>query len=326
MKQHQNHTMPISEQQEDKFSDEQLLLLCSEAMTPMPDDNDTQTAWENFESNMRSKHTNTTQKPKRIITLTVAMLSMAATLLGIWFVATQKDLSATDNAICYYKAIDTPEKVVQVTKQGRCTLSMPPATTTMVTLDDGTKVTLSASSTLNYPVSMEGSDKRVVELKGEAYFEVTHNAHRPFIVKTGNMKTMVLGTTFVVNAYRHDKPSVALIEGKVRIDNGETMVDIKPGQSGTLSNQKIVIDKMNTAIVTNWMSDSFDMDNISLQEALEAVGSWYNKTVVAHSNKHTNKRIHFRFSRKARVEEVVDALNEMGTANIKLQQDKIVID
>ena len=69
-----------------------------------------------------------------------------------------------------------------------------------VVLEDGTKVYLNSSSTLEYPTSFTGDSRQVV-LEGEAYFEVTHDPDKPFIVKTSDMNIVVRGTSFNVNAY-----------------------------------------------------------------------------------------------------------------------------
>lgn len=326
MKQDQSH-MDNTNRLDAELSDELLQQICAEAMTPMPDEQETQKAWEEFERQHPTATDTRRAVPlcKRVTLWTIASLSASAFIIAAWLITPRKMPMEPSDTICYYEATDTPNRVEQATKGGWCTLHTPPATTTTITLDDETVVTLGASSTLTYPVSMERARKREVKLEGEAFFKVAHNKHKPFTVTTGNMKTTVLGTTFVINAYHELSPTVSLIEGKVRIDNGQTTVDIAPGQSGTLASNKIVIDKIDTATTTNWMSDSFDMDNATLQEVMEAIGAWYNKTVVAHANKHTDKRIHFRFSRKASLEEVIGALNEMRTATIKVENDKIVI-
>ncbi len=84
-------------------------------------------------------------------------------------------------------------------------------------LHDGTKVWLNAASKLEFPSAFVDS-QRVVQLEGEAYFEVAANAAQPFVVQTAGMKVEVLGTHFNLKAY-HDEPGIqaALLEGSVRI-------------------------------------------------------------------------------------------------------------
>ena len=87
---------------------------------------------------------------------------------------------------------------------------------TTITLKDGTRVTLNGRSTLAFPETF--ADTRAVRLRGEAFFEVSHDAARPFIVEAGELKTTVLGTKFNVCAPgENTDASVALVEGRVEV-------------------------------------------------------------------------------------------------------------
>ena len=97
-----------------------------------------------------------------------------------------------------FSEVSSPKQVEQTLSDGYCVVSTPAATTTLVTLSDGTRVMLNANSTLEYPASFDDAEVREVRLKGEAHFEVTKNPHRPFVVKAGEMQTQVLGTIFDV--------------------------------------------------------------------------------------------------------------------------------
>jgi ferric-dicitrate binding protein FerR (iron transport regulator) len=89
-----------------------------------------------------------------------------------------------------------------------------------VRLPDGSKVWLNAASKLIYPVSFNGRGQRVVELSGEAYFEIFKNKLQPFVVKSKNQEVTVLGTHFNVNSYS-DEPDTktTLLEGSVRVSS-----------------------------------------------------------------------------------------------------------
>lgn len=100
-----------------------------------------------------------------------------------------------------------------------------------VLLSDSTKVKLGPTSTLRYPKNFNG-DKRVVSLNGEGYFEVAHNARKPFIIQTGELEIKVLGTSFNVHAFENDKLSkIALFTGKVEVSNGTKRLQLIPGQA-----------------------------------------------------------------------------------------------
>ena len=87
----------------------------------------------------------------------------------------------------------------------------------IITMNDGSRVYLNSSSTLSYPATFP-SDKREVFLEGEAFFEVTRNENRPFVIRSGNLTTKVLGTSFNVNAFDANNISVSVATGKVQVD------------------------------------------------------------------------------------------------------------
>ena len=223
-----------------------------------------------------------------------------------------------------FSEVTSPKQVEQTLSDGYCVVSTPAATTTLVTLSDGTRVMLNANSTLEYPASFDDAEVREVRLKGEAHFEVTKNPHRPFVVKAGEMQTQVLGTIFDVKAYRKDAPKVTLMQGKVKVSNADTEVEMRPGQTATLQVDKIVVSKASPS-ASDWLEGDFDMDQVTLAEAMSDIGAWYNKTVVFQSQANMDKLIHFRFSRRASLQEIITALNEMGVAKVRIEKGKIMV-
>ncbi len=104
----------------------------------------------------------------------------------------------------------------------------------MVSLADGSIVTLGPLSTLRYSTDGTGRD---LQLTGLGRFRVVHDATRPFVVRAGNATTTDLGTDFVVRAYREDSTvEVAVSTGRVRIAGGRsTFVDLGAGAIGTVA-------------------------------------------------------------------------------------------
>ena len=97
-------------------------------------------------------------------------------------------------------------------------------------LCDGTEVWLNANSNFVYPTAFIG-DERIVTLEGEAYFKVTKDPERPFIVKTKTVQTRVLGTEFNIRSYTPEDTHVVLINGKVEVSNtkGGSYTRLYPG-------------------------------------------------------------------------------------------------
>ena len=338
----------ISENASEKVSDARLSQIFGEALGDEPSKEETLAAWEAFEKKHISSEEEHLQKAEdelsekkiedeiggesssrkiskaRILTWITASVAVAASLFLFIFRSSQEISQPTEFSMELFSEVTSPKQVEQTLSDGYCVVSTPAATTTLVTLSDGTKVRLNANSTLEYPVSFSDTEVREVHLKGEAHFEVTKNPHRPFVVKAGEMQTQVLGTIFDVKAYRKDAPKVTLMQGKVKVSNADTEVEMRPGQTATLQADKIVVSKASPS-ASDWLEGDFDMDQVTLAEAMSDIGAWYNKTVVFQSQANMGKLIHFRFSRRASLQEIITALNEMGVAKVRIEKGKIMV-
>ena len=318
-------------------SDARLTRIFGEALGGEPSKEETLAAWEAFEKKHISSEEEHLSFEKesivknekkvskaRILTWITASVAVAASLFLFIFRSSQEISQPTEFSMELFSEVTSPKQVEQTLSNGYCVVSTPAATTTLVTLSDGTKVMLNANSTLEYPASFDDAEVREVRLKGEAHFEVTKNPHRPFVVKAGEMQTQVLGTIFDVKAYRKDAPKVTLMEGKVKVSNADTEVEMRPGQTATLQADKIVVSKASSS-ASDWLEGDFDMDQVTLAEAMSDIGAWYNKTVVFQSQANMDKLIHFRFSRRASLQEIITALNEMGVAKVRIEKGKIMV-
>ena len=333
----ENVSENASEKVSENVSDARLSQIFGEALGDEPSKEETLAAWEAFEKkhiSSEEEHLSFEKKSivknekkvskARILTWITASVAVAASLFLFIFRSSQEISQPTEFSMELFSEVTSPKQVEQTLSNGYCVVSTPAATTTLVTLSDGTKVMLNANSTLEYPASFDDAEVREVRLKGEAHFEVTKNPHRPFVVKAGEMQTQVLGTIFDVKAYRKDAPKVTLMEGKVKVSNADTEVEMRPGQTATLQADKIVVSKASSS-ASDWLEGDFDMDQVTLAEAMSDIGAWYNKTVVFQSQANMDKLIHFRFSRRASLQEIITALNEMGVAKVRIEKGKIMV-
>ena len=328
----------VSEKASGNVSDARLSQIFGEALGDEPLKEETLAAWEAFEKKHISseeellsfekefivKNEKKVSKARILTWITTASVAVAASLFLFIFRSSQEISQPTEFSMELFSEVTSPKQVEQTLSNGYCVVSTPVATTTLVTLGDGTRVMLNANSTLEYPASFDDAEVREVRLKGEAHFEVTKNPHRPFVVKAGEMQTQVLGTVFDVKAYRKDAPKVTLMEGKVKVSNADTEVEMRPGQTATLQADKIVVSKASSS-ASDWLEGDFDMDQVTLAEAMSDIGAWYNKTVVFQSQANMDKLIHFRFSRRASLQEIITALNEMGVAKVRIEKGKIMV-
>lgn len=157
------------------------------------------------------------------------------------------------------------------------TLSTPTGGQYNIVLADGTKVYLNAVSSIKYPTQFNG-DKRLVELDGEAYFEVAKNKNKPFIVKSDNQSIEVLGTHFNVHAYANEAVvKTTLLEGSVAVSFKNQKSILKPGQQSNVSDNftKIKIRDVDTDEAIAWKNGRFKFDNADLKTVMRQLERWY---------------------------------------------------
>lgn len=144
-----------------------------------------------------------------------------------------------------------------------------------VLLSDGTKVWLAPASKIRAPVKFSGNT-RPVELDGEALFDVKSNKEQPFIVTTGKFKVEVLGTIFVVNAYSRDKSfKTSVLEGAVKVHNGDETMTLKPGESGFLSGNKLIKGSTSLNEIHYLQSGIYKFDDMPLSGIVGTMSNWY---------------------------------------------------
>ena len=146
-------------------------------------------------------------------------------------------------------------------------------------LSDGTKVFLNADSELKYPVEFSDG-KRIVDLKGEAYFEVHKDSLRPFIVRINGAEVTVLGTSFNVNTYGDDgQIYTTLVNGSVRVSsvkNGQAEV-LKPGMQSVMDVQsgQLTVREVDVEPYVAWREGRFVFRAMTLDLIMRQLQRWY---------------------------------------------------
>lgn len=149
-----------------------------------------------------------------------------------------------------------------------------------LTLSDGSKVWLNSESSLRYPVTFAGNERRV-QMEGEAYFEVQHDPSQPFLVARRDVQVKVLGTHFNVNAYAdEDKIKVTLLEGSIQLKaagNPEDII-IRPGQQAQVDRDQPVYVTGNIDLdqVMAWKNGLFSFSGADLPAIMRQLSRWYN--------------------------------------------------
>lgn len=161
------------------------------------------------------------------------------------------------------------------------TLRVPRGGEYQVVLSDGTHVWLNADSKLIYPQSF-AKNQREVTLVGEAYFEVSSDKNRPFIVHTEDQKVEVLGTHFNITAYPEEAVSlVSLVEGKVRVSHENQPAHLLiPGQQAAFRDGQIQVYPVHMEEFTAWKKGEFIFNNEPLSTVIQKLARWYDVELI----------------------------------------------
>lgn len=206
-----------------------------------------------------------------------------------------------------------------------------------LTLPDGTKVWLNAASSIQYPLSFIGKERRV-DITGEAYFEVMHNCKQPFRVHintpSGNRGIIEdIGTAFNVNAYGEEHSIKAtLLEGSVRVAidsssliNHHLSLVLKPSQQAVVcANQPTrILNNVDTEEITAWKDGLFIFNECSVETIMRQIGRWYNVAIV-YEGAVPEKQIHGTASRNINLSSIIKVLSLSGI-NVQMKENMIIV-
>ena len=153
------------------------------------------------------------------------------------------------------------------------TLDIPRGGEYALQLADGSRVWLNAETQLRYPVAFTGTERRV-ELTGEAYFEVSKDATRPFIVRANGVDVRVLGTSFNVAAYGAEVVTT-LVEGRVAVEAGSERVTLEPDRQAVWDGERMEVRQVDASNYGLWRKGIFYFEDRRLEEILDALARWY---------------------------------------------------
>lgn len=206
------------------------------------------------------------------------------------------------------------------------TLATPRGGQFKLILPDKTSVWLNAESTLKFPTVFSGKT-RIVELTGEAYFEVAKNAKMPFKVISGTTTTEVLGTHFNINAYKNESlTKTTLLEGSVKVSNTKDSILLNPNQQAitTSTSQKIEISKeIDVDEVVAWKNGKFQFNNTDLQSIMRQLARWYDVEIV-YEGAIPKRAFTGKISRDVTATQVLKIL-ELSDINFRIDGKKIIV-
>lgn len=183
-----------------------------------------------------------------------------------------KLLKASDDSLVY--KVSNVE-ISPVSKAKYNTLVVPKNGEFILTLSDGSKVWINSDSKLIYPDEFIGKE-RLVYLEGEAYFEVSKDAKKPFLVKTQDAKIKVLGTGFNIKNYKDDIHATTLVHGKVEVETSfSKKVVLTPGHQAIINDSNLEVKEVDVRYAIAWKEGYFMFLNENLDHIMKELARWY---------------------------------------------------
>ncbi len=203
-------------------------------------------------------------------------------------------------------------------------LSTPVGGQYSIILADGTKVWLNAMSSLRYPVTFTGSQRKV-ELTGEGYFEVAPNKSSPFIIAVNNSEVRVYGTHFNIMGYAgEDNTNVTLLEGSVKMTTEGLSKMLVPGQQAIAKNGQIVVRPAREEEALAWKEGKFNFAHEHIDEIMRKLSRWFDIEVRYEGNITTEGFVGT-LPRSKNLSEVLNTLALTGSVHFKIEGRRVTV-
>lgn len=236
--------------------------------------------------------------------------------------------SITDNGTTISKKAEGElmyPQLNEVKEQTYNTLATPKGGQYSLTLSDGTRLWLNAQSSIRFPVQFTSSE-RIVELTGEAYFEVAKNPSAPFIIKLPNSEEIkVLGTSFNVMAYPGEEARrITLVEGRVLVKNKFDQLQLKPGQQAILKTGALTLNTQpNMDLALGWKNGDFIFYDMQIYEIMRQLERWYDVNVIFKTT--TSEHFNASFPRNQPLSKILTLLQNTGKIHFITENNTIYV-
>lgn len=198
----------------------------------------------------------------------------------------------------------------------------------MVKLYDGTVVWLNARTSIRYPNVFMGDERRV-ELNGEAYFEVAHDAEKPFVVSTERLDIKVLGTEFNVSAYKgRNEFSTSLVDGSLKIynkNNENNALFVEPYEWVELVDNRLVKKHFDSMEFLLWKDGIYAFDDIRFLDIIKKLELYYETTIDVENKKLGIYKFTGKFRQRDGVESVLKTMQKISYFTYTKDDEKNII-
>lgn len=246
-------------------------------------------------------------KPVRTWRWVAAAAVLVIAVTAVWWTASDKTTS--ENTLAQV------ERVEPLFATGKRFIELP----------DGTKATMNEGSVLTHTAEFGRSAREVTVVKGEVYFDVTHNAKVPFRVRVGNVVTEVLGTAFNVKAdSANHKVIVTVTRGKVQVGDGVKVYGfITPNQQIAVNTETNAFVQSNTEAekAIAWKSKFLILEDVSMETAAVMIEEKYNTRIIFANDEVKKCRFSMTFLNDEDLEYVIKVISGITQMQYKFQQD-----
>ncbi|WP_285009320.1 FecR family protein [Pedobacter faecalis] len=204
------------------------------------------------------------------------------------------------------------------------TAETPRGGTYRIQLSDGTLVVMNSESKLTF-AQYFNDQSRIVELSGEAYFEVAKDPARPFVVKTNGQEVRVLGTHFNINSYTQNRSiRTTLLEGSVRVTASNSELILTPGYQAVLTGGQLSQAKADLEEAVSWKDGYFRFNNESITDIMSKLARWYDID-VAYEGDITDEGFTGTISRFKKISDVLAMLETTKTVHFKIEGRRVTV-
>ncbi|MDQ1148898.1 FecR family protein [Sphingobacterium zeae] len=204
------------------------------------------------------------------------------------------------------------------------TLVVPKGNFYKLNLEDGTQVWVNANSQLKFPVKFKENERRVM-LEGEAYFEVAHEADRPFVVESRGSEVKVLGTHFNINAYSSNVRTT-LSSGRVQVSHLGNVIVLEPGEYANLKGELLSKGKADLDHDLSWHNNQFYFKKETIVEIASTLSKWYDVQVRFKKDVALDKVYNGNFKRDVTLSEVLEMLTYVCDLKFELHGKELIVE
>lgn len=264
----------------------------------------TDAAWEKLHSRLKEDNLLKPEKPK--VYLNTFVRAAAILIIGILI-----------SAIAFYtipKQMKTHNRVVENNSNE----------IKMLVLPDNSQVFLNSGAQIQYPQEFS-EDSRTVEFKGEAFFDISKNKEKPFVIKTGKSEIQVLGTSFNVNTLSKSAELEVIVKtGKVKVSKTDKNVVLVPGEVAEVKNNSILKTKNTNKNYLSWKTKEFNFEGVELSQILTDLNKAYKVAIVIEKEEILKRKLNTGFKNQE-LETILKVIAETYNLSIKKEDGKIIL-